>query len=91
MGRNEAFAPLQVFLAVVGDPLGKFLGMCQKKVEVEGACSSQHRASSLQSGSFLAIGSSLVALAQVQEQFGGACGLSHPLALPRRTKVLDPL
>jgi hypothetical protein len=37
MGGNEAFAPFQVFLTVVGDPLGELVGMGQKKVDVRSA------------------------------------------------------
>jgi len=37
MGRNEAFPHLQVFFTVIGDPLGQFVGMRQKKIDVRSA------------------------------------------------------
>src|SRR5260221_14461981 len=88
MGRNEAFAPFQMLLAVIGDPLGELVGMREKKVDVEGACSSQHRCRGIQGRTFLGIRSSLGVFAQIKKQFSGSAGLSH-LALPLlRTKVL---
>jgi hypothetical protein len=77
MSGNEAFAQLQVLLAVVGDALGQLVGMRQKKVEVEGACLSQHLCRRIQGGSFLAIGSSLAPVSQGNAQLGGPAGLSH--------------
>ena len=80
MRGNEPFAQLQVLFAVVAHPLGELVGMRQKEVDVKGARGSQHRCRRIEGGAFLAIGSSLFALAQVQEQFSGTYRLSHPLA-----------
>jgi hypothetical protein len=88
MGRNEAFAQLQVFFAVIDHALGELLGMRQKEVNVESAHGSQHRCRRIQGGSFLVIGSSLVSPAQVKGQFRSARGLAHPVVLLLRTNVL---
>ena len=56
MGRDEAFAQLQVLFTVVDHALGQLLGMRQKEVDVEGARSSQHLCRRIKSGALLAIG-----------------------------------
>jgi len=87
MGRNETFAHLQVFFTVVGDLFGQLVGMRQKKIDVEGARLIEHLAGSIEGGSFLGIGSSLGAVAQVKKQFGGPVGLSHRFLFPTQTNV----
>jgi len=54
MGRNEAFAQLQMLLTVVGHPLGELVGMRQKEVHIESTCSVEHLFSGLQSTTLLA-------------------------------------
>jgi hypothetical protein len=49
----------------------------------------EHEGGGIKGGSFGRIGSSLVSLAQVKQQFGGARGLAHLELLLMRTKVLD--
>src|SRR5260221_377136 len=88
MGGNEAFAPFQMLLAVIGNPLAELVCMREKKVDVESACRSEHRCRGIQGGAFLGIGTSLFSLAQIKQHFGSSADLSH-LALPlSRTKVL---
>jgi hypothetical protein len=87
MGRNAAFAHLQVLFTVIDHALGQLACMRQKEVDVEGARGSQHLCRRIQGGSFLAIGSSLVSPAQVKEQFRGASGLAHAVVLLLRTNV----
>jgi hypothetical protein len=62
--------------------------MSQEKVDVKGARYIQNLDRRGESGPFVRIRSSLVSLAQVQEQFRGASGLAHPVMLLMRTKVL---
>src|SRR5215472_13584975 len=85
MGRNEAFAPFQVFLTVVGDPLGELVSMREKKVDVEGACRSEHGCRGSQGRAFLGIGSSLGAFAKIKQHCGGSASLSHLVLLLLRT------
>src|SRR5258708_22739855 len=81
VGGDRPLSHLQVLLRIVGDALSQLVGMRQKKVNVEGACLIEQAASGIQGGSFVCIGSSLVSLAQVKQQFGGARGLAHRVVL----------
>jgi hypothetical protein len=47
----------------------------------------EHEGSGIKGGSIVNIGSSLVSLAQVKEQFGGARGLAHPVVLLSREQT----
>jgi hypothetical protein len=89
MGGDGALTHLEVLLRVVGDALGKLLGMRQEKVDVEGARPIEQLFSGMQGRSFLPIGSPLPAFAQVKEQFHRAGRLSHLVVLLMRTKVLN--
>src|SRR5215831_500410 len=62
--------------------------MGQEEVDVEGARPIQDLDRRGEGGLFVGIGSSLVSLAQVKEQFRGTRGLAHPVMLLIRTKVL---
>jgi hypothetical protein len=55
--------------------------MRQEKVNLEGARLIEHPFSGIQGCSFLGIGSSLPACAQVKEQFRRARGLAHRVVL----------
>ena len=58
-------------------------------MDIEGARPIQYLDRRSESGLFVCIGSSLVSLAQIKQEFGGTCRLSHATALPMRTKVPD--
>ncbi len=67
IGRNEAFAPLQMLLAVIGDLLSELVCMREKKVDLEGARSIEHLYRGSEGRAFLAIGPSLGAFAQIKK------------------------
>jgi len=62
--------------------------MGQEKGRIEGTGRIQKPGRFLELGALARIGSSLVSLAQVKQQFGGARGLAHRVVLLMRTKVL---
>ncbi len=81
IGRDGPLAHLQMLFRVVRDTLSQLVGMGQEEVDVEGARCIEHLDGGSEGGSFVGIGSSLVSLAQVKEQFRCPYGLSH-LPLP---------